>query len=111
MQDRHILEKDELEDNYMGLSYSATSLFMLASSQSKMENVVVLRDHHRSHADIINYSNKFFYEDTLRVATKYENLKSILNEPAVRWIDVKGKCVRPETGSSYNDKEAEQVVK
>ncbi|MEQ9413776.1 MAG: AAA domain-containing protein, partial [Cyclobacteriaceae bacterium] len=83
----------------------------LSTSLSKPENVVVLRDHHRSHSDIISYSNKFFYENTLRVATKYENLKSIANEPAVRWIDVKGKCLRPETGSSYNDIEAEQVVK
>lgn len=111
IQDRHLMEKYALDDNYMGWSYSATSLFRLASAHCKPENVVVLRDHHRSHADIINYSNKFFYENTLRVATKYENLKLIPNEPAVRWIDVKGKCFRPETGSSINDKEAEQVVK
>jgi very-short-patch-repair endonuclease len=110
-QDIRLLEKYSLDDQYMGWSYASTSLFRLAASRCKPENIVVLRDHHRSHADIVNYSNKSFYENTLRVATKYENLKSIPNEPVVRWLDVKGKCVRPETGSSYNDQEAERVVK
>jgi very-short-patch-repair endonuclease len=110
-QDIHLLGKYNLDDQYMGWSYAATSLFRLAASRCKPENIVVLRDHHRSHADIINYSNQFFYQNTLRVATKYENLKSIPREPAVRWLDVKGKCMRPETGSSYNDREAEEVVK
>lgn len=110
-QDIHLLEKYNLDNEYMGWSYASTSLFRLASSRCKPENIIVLRDHHRSHADIINYSNKFFYESTLRVATKYENLKTIPKEPAVRWLDVKGKCMRPETGSSFNEQEAEQVVK
>lgn len=110
-QDIHLLEKYALGDQFMGWSYASTSLFRLAASRCKPENIVVLRDHHRSHADIINYSNKFFYENTLRVATKYENLKTIPKEPAVRWLDVKGKCMRPETGSMYNDQEAEQVIK
>lgn len=110
-QDIHLLEKYTLDDQFMGWSYASTSLFRLAASRCKPENIVVLRDHHRSHADIINYSNKFFYENTLRVATKYENLKSIPKEPAVRWLDVRGKCMRPETGSTFNDREAEQVVK
>jgi very-short-patch-repair endonuclease len=110
-QDIQLLEKHCLDDEFMGWSYAANSLFRLASSRSRAENIVVLRDHHRSHGDIINYSNRNFYENTLRVATKYENLKSIPGEPAVRWIDVKGKCVRPESGSTYNDKEAEAVVK
>src|SRR5690606_15640520 len=108
-QDIHLLEKYTLDDQFMGWSYASTSLFRFAASRCKPENIVVLRDHHRSHADIINYSNKFFYENSLRVATKYENLKSIPKEPAVRWLDVRGKCMRPETGSTYNDREAEQV--
>jgi very-short-patch-repair endonuclease len=111
MQDTHLLEKYDLQDKFMSWSYSATSLYQLATSLSNIESIVTLRDHHRSHADIIGYSNKHFYEGGLRVATKYENLKPIPNEPAVRWIDVKGKCIRPETGSSYNDREAEEVVK
>ena len=32
------------------------------------------------------------------------------DEPAVRWIDVKGSTVRPRNGGAYNLKEAQQVV-
>ncbi len=110
-QDIQLLQKHNLDEDFLGWSYSGNSLFRLACARARSENIVALRDHHRSHADIINYSNQHFYENTLRVATQYETLKAIPNEPVVRWIDVKGKCARPETGSTYNDKEAEHVVR
>lgn len=109
-QDNQLLAKYGLDENYMRWSFAANSLFRLAASMVQAESIVVLRDHHRSHGDIIGYSNQFFYENTLRVATKYEGLKSLNGEPAVRWIDVKGKCVRPASGSYYNDNEADRVV-
>lgn len=110
-QDIRLLEKYGLDEGHMAWSYVANSLFRLATTRSTSENIITLRDHHRSHGDIINYSNLRFYGDSLRVATKYEKLKTLPNEPAVRWIDVKGKCIRPESGSTYNDREAEAVVR
>ena len=63
------------------------------------------------HADIISYSkNKYFYDSSLRVATNYENLNIPKGEAAIRWIDIKGKVIRPASGGSLNNIEAEKVV-
>lgn len=109
-QDIHLLEKYTLDENYLGWSYSGTSLYRLASSLCNSNDIVVLRDHHRSHADIINYSNKYFYQGNLRIATKYENLKSLDKDQVVRWINVNGKVIKPSTGGSLNELEAKAVV-
>lgn len=110
-QDLQLLTKHQLDADFMGWSYSANSLFRLAASHAEAENTIALRDHHRSHADIIGFSNKFFYGENLRVATRYENLKRLNNGPAVRWLNVEGTCFRPSTGSIYNDKEVDAVIR
>ena len=89
-QDNQLLEKYELTEDFMVWSYASASLFRLAASLCGNNDIVQLKDHHRSHADIISYSNKYFYDGALRVATNYDKLKSIPNEPAIRWIDVLG---------------------
>lgn len=110
-QDQQLLSKYDLMENYPGWAYSTRSLFDLASSLCRGEDIISLRDHHRSHADIIGFSNDYFYEHRLRVATKYDRLQSPWKrDPAVRWIDVKGKTVRPGSGSAINEKEARAVV-
>ena len=73
-QDQQLLSKHDLLDDFPGWAYSARSLFDLASGLCRSEDIVALRDHHRSHADIIEFSNEHFYERRLRVATKYERL-------------------------------------
>lgn len=110
-QDQQLLSKHELTDGYLGWAYSTRSLFDLASSLCRSEDIVDLRDHHRSHADIINFSNEIFYEGRLRVATRYDNLcRPRPDEPAVRWIHVEGKTIRPKTGGAVNQEEARRVV-
>lgn len=109
-QDIQLLEKHKLDEDFMGWSYSGASLFRLASSLCNSNDIVVLRDHHRSHADIINYSNKYFYQSNLRIATKYESLRLLNNEQVVRWINVTGKVTKPSTGGSLNEREAQTVV-
>jgi superfamily I DNA and/or RNA helicase len=109
-QDNQLLEKYDLTDNFMVWSYASASLFRLAASLCGNNDIVQLKDHHRSHADIISYSNKYFYDGALRVATNYDKLKSIPNEPAIRWINVQGNVIRPASGGSVNDKEAKRVV-
>lgn len=111
-QDVHLLEKNELVEHYSRWGYSVNSLFDLASVLcSSSEEIINLRDHHRSHADIIEFSNHQFYDGSLRVATNYQKLKSLKGEQsAVRWLNVTGKVLRPTTGSAINEKEAESVV-
>ncbi len=70
---------------------------------------MVLRDHHRSHADIISFSNSFFYGGRLRVATDYRRLRRP-DGPAIQWVNVAGNAVRPPTGGAVNQTEAAAVV-
>lgn len=94
-----------------GWSYSANSLYALASSMADPSEIVQLRDHHRSYGAIIEFSNAEFYDGKLRVATNYDKLKCPSNTaPGIRWIDVMGHTVRPSGGGAYNDKEVMAVL-
>jgi len=109
-EDNQLLEKHNLIDDFLVWSYASSSLFRLAASLCDKMDIVQLKDHHRSHADIINYSNKYFYDGSLRVATNYDRLNRIPGESAVRWIDVKGAVEKPVSGGAVNKKEVNEVV-
>lgn len=104
-----MVKHDILEKPGLSWGYRANGLYDLAAARAKSDSIVVLRDHHRSHEDIIAFSNKFFYGGKLRVATDYRRLKRP-DGPAVRWIDVRGKTVRPASGGAINEPEARAVV-
>ena len=92
-------------------SYSANSLYSIATAKVDPENMIQLRDHFRSCAEIIEYSNETFYDGSLRTATPYNKLKVPAGEkPGIRWIDVAGKTVRPSSGSAYNQEEIARVI-
>lgn len=111
MRDQQLLGKHGLTERFSSWAYSTQSLFDLATTVCRPADIVTLRDHHRSHADIIGYSNRAFYEGTLRVATRADRLKRPrLDEPAVRWLDAPGRTVRPAAGGARNDQEAMAVV-
>ena len=110
-QDQALLEKYDLLDGFPHWAYSHQSLFGLGATQVAGAGVVSLVDHHRSHSDIISFSNKEFYEERLRVATRYIDLKSPNRaEPGVRWVDVRGLASRPSAGGAVNAIEAKAVV-
>ena len=95
-------------------SYRGSSIYDLAESMAEAENIIQLRDHHRSFLDIIQFSNQEFYDNTLRIATDYSRLQSPNNGKPIlgmQWMDVKGKTVRPENGGAYNIQEAEGVLR
>ena len=93
-------------------SYSQMSLYGLAEGKVANEDIVQLRDHFRSCAEIIEFSNEEFYDGSLRTATRYSGLKPPKGEkPGIRWVDVKGETKRPSSGSAYNQEEAAAVVK
>lgn len=110
-QDQQLLDKHNLMDSFSGWGYSTRSLFDLASTICRSEDIIALRDHHRSHSDIIEFSNAHFYGGNLRVATNYEWLRRpSKDEPTVRWIEIRGRAVRPSSGGALNEIEAQAVV-
>jgi len=109
--DQQLLSKYVLMEDFPKWGYSKNSLFDLACRMCRSEDIVSLRDHHRSHSDIIEFSNDLFYEGRLRIATKYDKLnRPWHNEPAIRWIDIRGKTIRPDIGGAVNEDEARTVV-
>lgn len=110
-QDQALLDRYGLMQDFSHWAYSHQSLFGLGATQVSGDDVVSLVDHHRSHADIITFSNTEFYGERLRVATRYNNLKSpARREPGIRWIDVRGQVARPASGGAINPLEARAVV-
>jgi very-short-patch-repair endonuclease len=109
--DTQLLNRYELLDTHSRYAYSVNSLYDLASSMVAPESLINLRDHHRSHADIIEFSNRHFYDNSLRVATRYDRLNLLHNdEPAVRWMHIDGNAIRPREGGSLNIPEAQKVI-
>lgn len=107
--DQELLRKYGIDD--LSWSYSVSSLFALGQSRADAGSVVKLREHHRSHADIIEFSNTEFYGGDLVTATKYERLKlPAKDKPGVRWINVEGQTVRPKDGGAFNKAEAAAVI-
>ena len=107
-QDRELVAKHEVDALW---SYCIHSLFDLAVAVGHRDDLVHLRDHHRSHANIIEFSNREFYNGLLRVATDYSKLAFPFGpNMSVVWKDVVGNTVRPQTGSAYNQEENDAVI-
>ena len=106
-QDIQLLAKHELSESPT-FTYSRESLYSLGRRAARP---ISLKDHHRSHADIIGFSNKHFYQGDLRVATRYDRLRTpVAGGPAIRWVDVRGRTRRPSGGSAVNEAEVDAVV-
>ena len=107
-QDRELVAKHEVDARF---SYCVHSLFELANSVCHQNDLIHLRDHHRSHADIIEFSNKEFYNGLLRVATDYDRLRFPYGySKSIIWKEVIGETIRPQAGSAYNQKEIDAVI-
>ena len=109
--DLSLILTNEIEARW---SYRGSSIYDLAESMTEAENIIQLRDHHRSFLDIIQFSNQEFYDNTLRIATDYSHLQSPNNGKQIlgmQWMNIKGKTIRPENGGAYNLKEAEGVIR
>ena len=86
-------------------SYSDNSLLGLALSRNFRVNIKLL-EHHRSHTDIISFSNKHFYDGNLRITTCYDDLTLVSHDKlGVRWKDVKGSVARPKQGGALSIKQ------
>lgn len=109
-EDLNLLESFDLLEDESIWSYSQNSLFKIADSKCNQGKKTHLLDHFRSHKDIINFSNKYFYGGSLRVATSYNNLKLVENESVVRWINIKGQSRRPSNNRSLINIEESKAI-
>jgi len=108
-QDQSLLHNYKLDHRY---SYSKNSLYGFANALAKSQNIIPLCDHFRSHAEIISFSNKEFYNGNLRIATKYDSLNVPQNmRPGLHWIEISGICERPQGGSAVNKAEADEIIR
>lgn len=109
--DSELQHKHGLVETRIGWMYSVSSLFDVAAGIAPPESIINLRDHHRSHADIIEFSNEVFYEGRLRAATRYQRLKRPnLKQPGIVWQDVRGTVTRPRGGGAQNTVEAKELT-
>lgn len=105
-QDKNLLNKYNVNAQW---SYKVVSLYDFSASICNPSNIIQLKDHHRCHGDIIEFSNHEFYQGSLRVATNYGKLQS--NEQlGIRWINVKGQTIRPHSGSANNKYEVDEII-
>ena len=92
-------------------AYSTNSLFDLASSNESIGTPILLRDHYRSHADIVGFSNRKWYRNSLQVWSDYSQLKAPPDgRYGIRWTEVIGRATRPREGSVFIRPEVEAVV-
>lgn len=95
-------------------SYSKHSLFDLAArSVGQRPGILLLKEHYRSHQNIIQFSNDEFYEGNLIIKTnlaKREIPASVLeNASGIFWLNVRGETIHPAGGSARNTYEANAI--
>ena len=121
---RHItsinLRRDQLLQEKHGLdtaadqtfAFSQNSLFDAATGKVGRSSLHSLREHFRSHADIIGFSNRHWYDNRLLLCTNYDDLKvPDGTSPGIRWTDTKGSVKRgPASSGAVCIEEADTVV-
>ncbi len=110
--DQRLQTTHQIPESYAAWNYCVNSVFNLAVTIVDTDALTMLKDHHRSHADIIEFSNRFFYKGRLRVATSYDRLISPgTGDPSVIWTDCVGQVRRPTSGGAVNEAEAQALVR
>ena len=111
-----VREEQQLQENHAMVSakdqsflFSQESLYSLGR-RNVGDGLHSVREHFRSHSDIVGFSNNHWYSDRLRICTNYDELRIPNGYAAgIRWINVSGRIVRSSNGN-INDAEAEEVT-
>lgn len=105
--DRHLARSCGLTDEEHGrFSYRSTSLFGAAVHAARRDPLL-LRQHFRSHPDVIGFANREIYGGRLVVCTPERHLGG----PAFQWQDCEGPWERGPAGSSVRKpREADHVI-
>ncbi len=110
-EDARLLESNEMAVDERRFSYIDNSLFDLArTTVGSGSRFIPLVEHYRSKGEIIDFSNREFYQSNLTVHTDYRNLPSSDSSHPVKWHNVEGNTIRPQNGSAHNEAEAYKVV-
>jgi hypothetical protein len=105
--DEQLAERHGLtDDEHSRFSYKSTSLFAAAERASGRQPML-LRQHYRSHPDIVGFSNREIYGGRLVVRTAPERL---LPGRAFEWCDVVGPWERNNVGRSVRKRDEAEVV-
>ncbi len=109
LQSTHELAADDPHDHIF--AYSQNSLFDLTISRGAIEEVIQLQDHYRSHSHIVGFSNRHWYQNSLRIWTDYGRLKAPPDgKYGIRWTNVNGIAQRSGAGSVFILSEVEAIV-
>lgn len=95
------------------LRYDTNSLFALAKLSAGPGETFELREHFRSHADIIGFSNsrKQWYDGRLDICTDYRQLHAPDGQLGVRWFNVVSEVRKPHQRSgAIAEREAQAVA-
>jgi KaiC/GvpD/RAD55 family RecA-like ATPase len=121
---RHVASLDNDLDKTLGnkyqvgleaLSYVSTSLYDLGDRSVGLHpGPILLDEHYRSDPRIIDFSNKEFYGNKLKIKTDLTQRgfeKSFINQSGgIHWINIKGNYERPKSGrSAFNNVELQQL--
>ena len=90
-------------------SFSQQSLFDVAARNA---NPIALREHFRSHADIIGFSNQHWYDGTLVVCSDYGELRVPTDQTAgISWHQTNGQVERSSRfNGNVNEMEAKELA-
>lgn len=95
-------------------SYTQHSLFDLAArSVGHHPGILMLREHYRSHENIISFSNQTFYDGRLVIKTDMSNRRipaAVLERGCgIFWLNVAGETIQPSSGSAKNLQESNVI--
>ena len=97
-----LMEPEYLHHDFLDNSCYAAASFVVPSIQ--------LRDHFRSHIEIIDYCNATFYGNTLRVETAESKLRVPRGwKPGIHWTDVVGVAEAVQPSGAVCQEEIEEV--
>ena len=92
-------------------SYGKNSLYDLSATRCEQSKLIMLREHFRSHEDIVTFSNKKWYRGTLKICTDYRRFNCpSQNKPGIKWSQIEGRVQKPSSSGALNKEEAQAVV-
>ncbi len=112
LQDQKLQEKHELNAaSDLSFGYGQESLYDVALRNVGSGSLRSLREHFRSHRDIVGFSNRHWYRGDLEVCTDHQDFQVPDSmEPGIRWDDIKGRTERQSNDNGIiNREEAESV--
>lgn len=110
-EEKRIAERSSASDLTPRWSYVRQSLYGLAERalDDRKQTPILLRNHYRSHPEIIGFSNSRFYGERLRGRRGEDSFDVPSKWRGVRWFDVRGEV--PESiRSAYNKREIQGVL-